>query len=73
MLIDGHNIIELGYAWRERDGSEHRVQFSGSIVATKAEIEARAREHGWPGHSGRFSDYLKDDLRKLWRKLIPLT
>jgi hypothetical protein len=67
LIVDGYKYLEIGYGWRERDGSVSGVKFHGPWSGTKAELNERARHSGWPGHSGTRWDYLKADLRSLFR------
>lgn len=61
-------LLSASFKWRDRDGSLTEFKIDGPITMDAA--HAVAREWGWPGHKGRISDYLRDDLRALWRRVF---
>lgn len=62
------NVLSASFKWRDRDGSRSEFRIDGPVEWDAA--FALARKMGWPGHRGRVIDYLKDDLRKLWLRLV---
>lgn len=48
--------------WKDRDGSWCSLFV---LHAPLSEVQAAARQMGWPGHKGGFWNYLKDDLRRM--------
>lgn len=70
LIVDGDRFIALGRTWRERDGSEHRFVMTGPGEITRAEWDEECREAGWPGHPGTWWDYLKDDVRAIFARII---
>lgn len=57
----GHMVI--GVRWLNRDGWECSERKAFKIDTPDAEIEAWKQSTGWPGHSGGWWNYFKDDLR----------
>lgn len=59
--------LSASFKWRGRDGSRSEFYIDGPVEWEAA--LAMARRMGWPGHGGRIVDYLKEDLRGLWRRI----
>lgn len=64
-------ITGAAFEWRHPWGrGRSRIEFRpepGRHV-TEDELRAKARELGWPGHSGRRRDYVRQGVIRLWER-----
>lgn len=60
-------VIGRAVNWTSRDGTSHRfARYDRESGVDSEEFSAAARKAGWPGHSGGFWNYFKDDLRRFF-------
>lgn len=64
----GHMV--LGVTWRDRQGIECTIRKAFLLGTPASEIAAWKRGEGWPGHQGRWWDYFRDDIRRLFGRLF---